>query len=643
MSIISNFSKMEIKNDKWTVGELIKNKKNIIKPKFQRKKWWSILPNYNESKKTKPKPNYRDYIDFLRITKNTIDPISFGEEIKNIDGENIITYINVDGNNRINAIITFIQKPLSIYPEYLDKLNNLINNFVLNDIITETDKEKFISFLHDLDYETITRLKKFKSLYEKNIEIKSILNKIKNIDDRDNVETEIFNIQKNLLFSNNDNFDQTVIININIFKKASFEELCMIFQNINKHNHCLSETELLASTLIEKYVTINNSDIGITRGIIKAIKDYYITKNDGEIIESSEFDENKINSFDIIVGLQNYCSIVSDDIIPMFDAADVSLFFKIFRQLHNSENKVDGLFPYKFTDDNLNTFITKIIKATEIINSSINKIFNDKINEKLFNKSCKSKSALLAKNNLFIIIISIIVDLQKNTDIQDIINYTTRAILYHIILKELKDIENIENIYQYTIHDIFHYEAGGGYIEGQASKIMKGELIPSEKIKKELFIEILELIIENNNTPVTYNNKKSKRRTLKFIDHCLTSFYYNKYVSNIYLDNKYSVEHIIPYSSTWNDKEQIDIDRIGNLIPIIDSLNRKRSNGHIEYYEINCSEYVSLLKNIPSKEKYDKIVNHDSNKPKIISLENYEKMCKENEKIYIENFVNSLF
>jgi hypothetical protein len=66
-------------------------------------------------------------------------------------------------------------------------------------------------------------------------------------------------------------------------------------------------------------------------------------------------------------------------------------------------------------------------------------------------------------------------------------------------------------------------------------------------------------------------------------------------------------------------------------------------NLKFSYYETNCPEYVSLLKNIPSKEKYDKIVNHDSSKPKIISVENYENMCKENEKIYIENFINSLF
>jgi hypothetical protein len=642
MTSISSSSNLEIKNDKWTVGQLLINKKNIIKPKFQRKKWWTIHPVING----KPKPNYKDYIDFLRKTKNTIDPISFGEEIKNINEKPETIYINVDGNNRINAIITFMQTPLIIYPEYLTPLNELLDTFIDKKIITILDKETFIKFLNTLDYETFSRLKQFKSLYEKNHEIKGILNKITNIDERDLIEGAIFTIQKVLLIDNKHDFDQTVIINVNIFKKASFEELCMIFQNINKHNHCLSETELLASILIEQYITIENKSVLIVHGIKQAIKGYYSTKENNEILDSCEFDESKINSFDIMVGLQNYCSSISEGIIPLFDPSDVSLYFKIYRQLHNSENTLEGLHPSKFSNQNVNVFINEIIKAVEIINSSMNKIFNNKINEKLFTKKSKSKTAFLGKNNLFIIIISIIHDLKNNKLEQDIIDYSTRCILYHILLKDFKDYEDEEQDKKKVLfekYDIFHYEAGGGYIESQANKIMKGELVASKKITEKIFTEVVEIIIKQNNQPVTYQNKKPKRRTLKFIDHCLTSFYYNKYVSNIYLDNKYSIEHIVPFSSCWEQIEEIDIDRIGNLIPIIDSLNKGRGNGHIEYYEKTNSSYVSLLKNIPNKEKYDKIVNHDTRTPNIINVENYNKLCEENEKKYLENFINQCF
>jgi hypothetical protein len=639
MTSISSSSNLEIKNDKWTVGELLKNKKNIIKPKFQRKKWWTIHPVQNG----KAKPNYKDYIDFLYKTKNTIDPISFGAEIKSIKGKNETIYINVDGNNRINAIITFLETPLLIYPEYLKPLITLLDKTIETYKITEVERDKFIDFIKSLNYHTITRLTQFKCLYEKEDEIKLILEKIcQKIDDYNNVDTEFFNIKKELLLDNADNFDQTVIININIFKEATFEELCMIFQSINRHNHCLSETELLASTLVEKYIQIENNDTVITHGVIKAIKDYYATKQENEALTSSEFDETKINSFDIMVGLQNYCSIISDKVVPaVIPSDDISLYFKIYRQLHNSESKIDGLQPTNFTQYNINTFISNIIQSVEIINSSINKIFNDKINERLFNKSCKSKTSLLGKNNLFIIIISIIVDLKNNKNVQEIINYTTRCILYHLLLKDIKDIENIT---LYTNSDIFHYEAGGGYIEAQATKIMKGELDTSQKITKEIFTEVVTIIIEQNNEPVILKNKKTTRRKLKFIDHCLTSFYYNKYVSNIYLDdNKYSIEHIIPFSSSWEDIEEIDIDRIGNLIPIIDSLNKGRSNSHIDYYEKTDSTFVSLLKNIPNKATYDTIVNHDSRKPKIINVENYNKMCEENEKKYLENFIKQCF
>ena len=55
-----------------------------------------------------------------------------------------------------------------------------------------------------------------------------------------------------------------------------------------------------------------------------------------------------------------------------------------------------------------------------------------------------------------------------------------------------------------------------------------------------------------------------------------------------FLKNKFWIEHIFPFSSSWTDN--IDIDRLGNIIPIIDKLNSKRNTKHI-------SEYKTLDKN----------------------------------------------
>ena len=91
-----------IKNEQWYVCELIQKISNgdIKKPKFQRKKKWSILPK----NKNTNKPNEKNYINFLFETHNTVHAITFGKEINN----NNIEYQNIDGNNVKNDSINTI-------------------------------------------------------------------------------------------------------------------------------------------------------------------------------------------------------------------------------------------------------------------------------------------------------------------------------------------------------------------------------------------------------------------------------------------------------------------------------------------------------------------------------------------------------
>ena len=126
------------------------------------------------------------------------------------------------------------------------------------------------------------------------------------------------------------------------------------------------------------------------------------------------------------------------------------------------------------------------------------------------------------------------------------------------------------------------------------------------------------------------------------IDKCLMSYYYKECVSNNYLNNEFSIEHIIPYSTTWLE-DNIDINRIGNLVPIIKSMNNQRKNLHIDYYTTKNPTYTSFIKSIPSIKEYDSIIRHNTGDNQIININNYNKMCEKNEKIYLENFLNILF
>ena len=79
---------MNIENASWTLNQLFLKKDLITKPKFQRDKKWTLVPE------KKNIPNFKDYINFLISNKNSVFPISLGAEIK--DGSEI--YIVIDGN-----------------------------------------------------------------------------------------------------------------------------------------------------------------------------------------------------------------------------------------------------------------------------------------------------------------------------------------------------------------------------------------------------------------------------------------------------------------------------------------------------------------------------------------------------------------
>jgi len=106
----------EIKNEKWYVKTLASkiNNQEIFKPKYQRKRKWDILPKKDNV------PSEKKYIEFLFDTYNSVHAITFGD----VDGSKLS---NIDGNNRINAIMHFLACPLQLFPE---KLNDLIHFLV---------------------------------------------------------------------------------------------------------------------------------------------------------------------------------------------------------------------------------------------------------------------------------------------------------------------------------------------------------------------------------------------------------------------------------------------------------------------------------------------------------------------------------
>lgn len=610
-----------IKNEQWTVKQLIAKVDNreIIKPKFQRKKKWDTLPRQKSS------PNEYAYIKFLYDTENSVHAITFGQESSSKN----VFYSNIDGNNRINAIKHFMDRPFEIFSEYLTDLKVYINTLDLQD----EDKIILKKIFDRLTYNEIMNFKYHKYFNENNFE--DLYNSKLKIH-RDDFEPYIEKIQEKLRVNGSDNFDSTVKINVNLFEGYNTDELCNVFEDINKYDSKLTETELLACRLhnISNFTII---DKVFEADLYQCIKIYYQDKSHQEVLDCYKFKEANMNAHDFIVALQNLCN-KNYSFIEKTNVDGLSLFFKLWKALYNS-------FINTFTTENVNDFIEKMNDSCDILKETISNIFTDRISNKLFNNSCKSKLETLKKNNLFMLISSIIGFRKKNEKKNVIVNHLEKCLLFHFFLPDIKDKESKED---FKKHDPISHAAGGAFIENIAKNLLSNPYIISNKLTQDLFWKLLNQLFNESNSPYVRKldngkNKNDKRRKLKFFEKTTQFYYYKEKIPTNLLNNDFSIEHIMPNSSEWEG--ELDKDRIGNLIPIISNINSQRGNKHINSYK-NTKKgriFFEFTKDIiPNDDVYDNIIRHDK-KPTIYNIEKYNEMCEKNEKIYIENLIHCLF
>ena len=621
----------KIRIEQWSVKELIHKIDNneISKPRFQRKKKWDKHPIKRKNDSNPPNPNEREYIEFLYETENSVHPITFGQETTSLK----ICFSNIDGNNRINAIKYFVVKPFKIFPEYLEDIDALINSLDLS----KEDKEELKDIFKNLSYNEIINFK-YKSYFIENGHA-DLYKKIQIY--RDTFEPIEDKLKTRLKIRGEDNFDTCVKINVNLFEGYTTDELCKTFENMNKYNTKLTETELLAAQLFNE-TNFEIIDETHKAELEKQIKKYYMSKAKGEVLECYTYDTTKpMNAHELIVGFQNYCNEKFKDIIEANDEKGVCLYYKLWKALYLT-------FTSTFTTENVNDFLNKITDACCIFKETIESIFTGKINDKLFNKSCMKIMKSLRKNNIYAIITAIIGFRDKNTDRNDIINNISKCLLYHFMVSDLDNKDNKEATDNFKIYDSITYIACGGHIDALTKSILSDPYIISSKLTDIIFKNLIDTLYSENNNPREINKSK-KRRILKFFEKILMLIFYKEKMPCTLLNNEFSLEHICPHSCEYEG--DLDIDRIGNLVPITVAMNSSRGNKHIdEYYKtedgINFCKFIKDIK--PESNEYDKIVSYNKNKknrsiPNIIDNKLYNKMCAKNEEIYKQNFINYMF
>ena len=591
----------------------------IYKPKYQRKRKWDLYPKKDNV------PSERRYIEFLYDTHNSVHAITFGQ-----NGDKLS---NIDGNNRINAIMHYLEEPFVIFPEKLDILTRFVSETINDNIANEVE-----NIVKKMKYKDLMDFR-YNKYFIDNGYIDLYNNYLKQI--RDETEPIFDDLINKMKINNKDKFDTDVKINVNLFSGYTTEELAEVFGKINQYNSTLTEQEALASRLFN---IINFSiDNKILEYEIKDhVKKYYNEIKKGEILNCYIYDEknDSLNAYDFMVGFQNYSN-NKCNLIHKTDNDGLSLFFKIYKNIYK------GSFDVTFTTKNVNEFIKYILKVIFIFQKLRTSIFMENLvggSSKIFDSANKKLNSL-KKNNLFLIIISIIGYIKNNSSDDEILLSLEKCILYHFFVNNLNNKEKRD---QYKLHDGILYEAGGAYIDNKAKEYIKNPHLISSKITKELMEELLKLLINENIKNIIYEkringkDKHDKRRQRKLHEKVLIYYYYICKVPNQYLNNIFWVEHMFPFSCSWEN--DIDIDRLGNIFPILETLNKERSNKHInEYKKIDKCNFLNFIDIIPNEILYNKIVNHDNKKPHIFNSNLYNEFCFNNENKLIKCFLDKIF
>lgn len=619
-------SKLTIKNDTWTPSELLEKIKYIKKPKFNRDKVWITNPQKGK-KKTKAKPNYEEFLEFLFKTKNSVSAISLGVYFN----KNEKFYHAIDGNNRINAIISFLNCPYDIFSKYYDDVLQYINN-IEKDKMDDKVKELCKSKIMKLTYKELSTFRRLDDIIPEDIEINRGITR--------DIEKRMIDIQKQLRSSDGLPYDTSIKLVINELENGTNKEYCKIFEDINKYSNTLSQNELLAATLFESRIIILNEDLKCK--IIQKIKEYYDNRGKEEVLETYAMDLDynmDISAYDFIVGFENYCS-EKYEVFDNFQSEGISLFFKIFGYLYGSIEKEN------FTEQNVNDFIGKILFSCEIISEAYKAIMPKNIDDNIFNVSSQNDTfKLIAKNPMSILFVSVISN-QTKLDTKHIIKIVRKVIIYHILCNKLYLKGVADEIVEYIkSHDKLEFTSGGSYIDNMCKTILETDSMKIFDISREQFEKLLNECLHSclNEKLYSEKNTKRKQRYLNFLDKILVSNFYNKKMSNFYLTKKYSIEHISPYSSRWENEVQIDIDRLGNLFPTLDGINKSRQNKNLEiYYNETNKDFTKNVDELLPK-NYSDINKYEDKKTTIIDVNKYNDYCVRNEKLYIKTLVDDIF
>lgn len=420
--------------------ELYKNKK-IKKPLMQRMVRWELFPDKNKKNIT----NNLDYIKFLIQWKHNFVPLIFYEN------EEPSKYYIIDGNNRLNAILDFINEPTKYLIKFLDF--SLFNDEEIS-IINTYNIFNIERYLKDKYREDKIKNEKYDNLKDK-------------IDDLKILDVEILSI---------------------VFKSNNNKMLFNIFNDINRTGVKLTENDLYASTTMDILYNVNDIPryYHILEDIIVKVYSYEYNTEELLYIDKNELEfKNGLSLYQVLLSFQYYLSDnFSTCLEPQNNSEKSSTFWVIM--LYKKYCEYFGIEePFKNKVNIMNKFLNMTFDNYKIMDKVLNTIYNKKI---------KKNNSLNIKNIVKIIMFII----ENNVDIIDKEIFMFKIIFHFNLVKYYKSIVKKKKITTPTMYNnILEYRTGGGVDDIKECNIDIEEII-------ELVYEIHE--IETEHQDISYKS-----------------------------------------------------------------------------------------------------------------------------------------
>lgn len=558
----------------------------LVKARIQRKKRW-----VDKRPKDKHKTNNEDFIRFIIKTGNTVNPLLLVERIDDNKKKNII----IDGNNRLNAIIDFIERPLKYVGE-------IMPNIYTEDVQKELANKTLPQLVDCRSFKVFCKNSNLMKYY---------------VDNANNevMDTE-FDTMTDLLHSFKFMDIKVLIIRFENISEIKIKE---IYEGVNCGGVKLTRQEILASTT--SLIKYTRDEIELYPQLYKAVSEYYDEIDDNEIVRI-ERQNGHLTLFELLIGFQRYCS-QRFSFISDVGEGDIDVIFKCYEIVFkNFDDKIDCM----------SMFFQKFLDASEIIKTIQDSFYNSNISH-----SCTDKYKLHLKKNAFTVIFTYIYKNLGILDKNELYNSSKKILFYNelcnmIRCKDTKtkfDGKNELGFVACSASGNLYYTVGTNIMNDK--KTLK---IPTDDMLRKILLLVNSEDVTN--AECMPDQKPKKRGKLSKYKVLMLCVYFNRYVPVDVIHITKNIEHIVPWSvQEWS--KPVNLDRLGNIVLIDENTNKLRSNKALTdrfikehklyYYNYPCEmDYMSM-----------KIENK-----KLGEVSAYTKICQEREQKYINCVLDSL-